>query len=317
MLNYDDFKRKYYDTLMTELKPKKIFIEPHSILKVNQEKEGIIVHYPDSPISPMIYYDDDFQEHRIMARPVEELARKKARDIVAMKENLPDVPEIRRDHSRLYCTVLNRDRNKELLKRTPHINIADLAIAARFRVSSNASFLVDNDACASLQMTGEEVLEAARENTRERGYVCKPLSEVMRGIFSDGGVSDDYIEEALVIHDEPDIYVLTNREGMDGAVVGTDSKILGEIREAMGKDFFILPSSRHELLLVPKDIGMSIDDMERMVCEVNDRVVDEKDILSDHVYTLGPAMELTLASQEQELSFEKEPEMERFYSRGR
>ena len=49
-------------------------------------------------------------------------------------------------------------------------------------------------------------------------------------------------------------------------------------------DFFILPSSIHELLVVPKQDGMELSDLEAMVQEVNATQVAPEEKLSDHVY---------------------------------
>ena len=49
-------------------------------------------------------------------------------------------------------------------------------------------------------------------------------------------------------------------------------------------DFFILPSSIHELLVVPKQDGMDYSSLEAMVQEVNATQVAPEEKLSDHVY---------------------------------
>ena len=56
------------------------------------------------------------------------------------------------------------------------------------------------------------------------------------------------------------------------------------VREKVGGDFFILPSSIHELLVVPKQDGMELSDLEAMVKEVNATQVAPEEKLSDHVY---------------------------------
>ena len=51
-----------------------------------------------------------------------------------------------------------------------------------------------------------------------------------------------------------------------------------------GRSFYVLPSSIHETILVmdkDRKCGKKYSDM---VCEVNEAVVEEKEILSDHAY---------------------------------
>ena len=48
------------------------------------------------------------------------------------------------------------------------------------------------------------------------------------------------------------MYVLTNRRGIYGASFIADKQVLGSIAEKLGGDFAILPSSVHELIIIPE-----------------------------------------------------------------
>ena len=50
------------------------------------------------------------------------------------------------------------------------------------------------------------------------------------------------------------------------------------------KGYYLIPSSVHEMLVMPADIGISIDDMNEMVRGVNEAEVKPEEVLSDHVY---------------------------------
>jgi hypothetical protein len=61
--------------------------------------------------------------------------------------------------------------------------------------------------------------------------------------------------------------------------------MLRETAEKFGKDLMILPSSIHEVLLIPaKDDEMNADELRQMVREVNDTQLALNEILSYHVY---------------------------------
>ena len=51
-------------------------------------------------------------------------------------------------------------------------------------------------------------------------------------------------------------------------------------------DFYILPSSVHEVLLLSKESGARRSDLNRMIQDINASQVAEEEILSDHVYIL-------------------------------
>ena len=88
----------------------------------------------------------------------------------------------------------------------------------------------------------------------------------------------------LRMPDIPDtMYVLTNDTKVNGAAAILNDDIRQEIAEKVG-DFYMLPSSIHETLIVPKDAGMEFKELEQMVQEVNQTQVAPGERLSDHVY---------------------------------
>lgn len=68
-----------------------------------------------------------------------------------------------------------------------------------------------------------------------------------------------------------------------GAAAILNDDIRQEIAEKVG-DFYMLPSSIHETLIIPKDAGMEFKELEQMVQEVNQTQVAPGERLSDHVY---------------------------------
>lgn len=60
--------------------------------------------------------------------------------------------------------------------------------------------------------------------------------------------------------------------------------MMDAICEKIGSNFFILPSSLHEVLIVPASKNMDLSELEDMVREVNATQVAPPDKLSDSVY---------------------------------
>ena len=80
------------------------------------------------------------------------------------------------------------------------------------------------------------------------------------------------------------MYVLTNSTGSLGAAALFYPDVKEKAAELMGSDYYILPSSVHEVILVPDNPSIDAKDLCKMVKEANRTVVEEKDILSDNVY---------------------------------
>ena len=57
-----------------------------------------------------------------------------------------------------------------------------------------------------------------------------------------------------------------------------------DFAQKLGEDLYILPSSVHEVILLPKLSVFEKDELVNMVREVNTEGVAAEEVLSDHVY---------------------------------
>lgn len=302
MLDYNDFKNEYTKALQSQLALTGAVLEPKNVQKINEVKEGLLISFPDQAIAPTVYVDDAYHEHMVSGRSVQDLAQEQVEVLKNMKHNKPPVPEFTPEEARtrLYASLINKEKNEELLKNVPHKVVADdLAIVARYQAGDNASFLVKSDLCGILKMTPEEIIDIARKNTREKGFSCRPMGDVLTDLMMGADVPEDYKDDLRVDLKEEKLYVLTNKEKYDGAVLGTDKEVMSEIHNALGEDFYVLPSSRHELLIVPESMGMDPRELEDMVRSVNRMEVSSQDFLSDHVFHFGKSFRLERADSMQ------------------
>ena len=82
---------------------------------------------------------------------------------------------------------------------------------------------------------------------------------------------------------EPAQAIVTNKERMFGAINIYSEDCIKQVQEILGtKNFYVLPSSIHEVICVPTE-GIEIDDLLTMVTEVNQTQVREEERLGDFV----------------------------------
>jgi UDP-3-O-acyl-N-acetylglucosamine deacetylase len=87
-----------------------------------------------------------------------------------------------------------------------------------------------------------------------------------------------------MIADMPeDVYVLTNTSGIDGAAEILQEEIRHKIADTIG-DFFVLPSSLHEVIIIPKSNRDTPEELACIVQEVNETQVSPEERLSNHIY---------------------------------
>ena len=63
----------------------------------------------------------------------------------------------------------------------------------------------------------------------------------------------------------------------------------------VGEKFYVLPSSVHELLVVPSNIGMDVGQLKEMVTSINASEVALEERLSDNVYRYSTEKGLQIA----------------------
>lgn len=117
------------------------------------------------------------------------------------------------------------------------------------------------------------------------------MSEVISEMM---GISPDELDTMGMPTDNEQMYVLTNKLKLNGATALLDEKMMGEIVDTL-VDIYILPSSIHELLIIPVKTGVEVNALLSMVCEVNDTQVAPEERLSNHVYTYSVADGLSIA----------------------
>ena len=124
-------------------------------------------------------------------------------------------------------------------------------------------------------VTARDIKEAADSNITG--------SQTMKSLIEILGISD--------IQDACPAYVISNRDGLYGAISVLNKDIQDRIRKMFPEGFFILPSSVHEVIVIPDETQLSDERfspavLTNMVSTINSAMVSEKDRLSDHVFTL-------------------------------
>lgn len=83
----------------------------------------------------------------------------------------------------------------------------------------------------------------------------------------------------------------TNREGMNGAAVLLYPGFLPKAYKAAGGDFYIIPSSVHEVLVISRE-AVSADALSKIVREVNMAMVSDDEKLSDNAFMVKQSYEI-------------------------
>lgn len=195
------------------------------------------------------------------------------------------------DH--LFVRLINRERNKVFLENAVYRNVLDLA--AVFYVLTEdgeegiKSYCLPMEVWEELDLgTAEEYFPKVLENTRklfpERMYcLAENLPEFMENKESGYVIQLHKVEESEVLR-EKKLYVLSNRRKICGAAVVLYPEILKQIGEQFLGDYYMIPSSIHEVLLLKATEDEEEARLNEIVREVNANHVEPEEVLSNHVY---------------------------------
>ncbi len=261
-------------------------------LKTNVEVESIYFKFPDSPAAPSIYPADFYNSQYQNGESVDMIAGQTAEMVYNAYKMTPPMPEITIEEAKEHITLslVNTAKNTKLLSEVPSFEVAggELSAIPRWDMSDNASFFVTNNICSNLMLTPDEVLQMGQHNIDKSEYEIKGMKEML---IEQMGLPEDAVPDV-----GPDMIVLSVPSHVRGARALLNEQALNDVRNRIGGDYVVLPSSTHEVICIPSE-GMDADSLRHMVDEVNTSVVDEQDYLSSNIMVFrGEKLELVGAS---------------------
>lgn len=191
---------------------------------------------------------------------------------------------------RIVYKLVHQEKNKELLKEVPWIPYLDLAIVFYCLLSKspteNASVLIRNEHLCYWNVSVEDLLSLALKNTPFLlSSCCDSLAELLLPMLEQLPVQEQTdTKNTFASASMVPMYVLTNQQRFLGACCILYDDVLKEIAERLDSDLYILPSSIHEVILMPVTVTESVPALSQMVCDINQSEVSAEEILSDHIY---------------------------------
>ena len=224
---------------------------------------GLVIKNKSSNVAPVLYLDK--YPENVTDEEVAELILDEYQHVKDTDFNI----DISKDMSKIQPQLINTDRNRMLLDRCPHIDFLDMSLVFRYIFDKGddgiASALINYSLAEQLRMDLDELYLYSKRYIDEL---------VISNIFDMLHVED---------HDDPELlYVVSTRTQINGAAIIAFPEVVDILAEKFG-DFVILPSSVHEVLLMPMTDNMHYDYLIEMVREVNS-TLEPSEILSDNVY---------------------------------
>ena len=277
-------------------------------------RTGITIKREGQNAFPTIYidhfYKEDMTKEEILLtadRLFESLADAELEE----KVDLSGFAEFDSAREKIAYKVISAEKNRKLLKEIPHKIVHNLAVVYFYTVQEapfygNAVVLINNHHMRQWKTNPEELFRIAERNSpRLFPWSIDSMEEVMRGMLAEDLSREGNHEDAGLVKENEQkdwtdeligqiaagftsgrlpMYVLTNRQKMNGAACMFYPGVLEDFGKKLGRDFYLLPSSVHEVILVPADETVSKEALWEIVTDINRTQVAEEEILADSVY---------------------------------
>lgn len=251
---------------------------------------GLTIRQGDLNISPTIYLNEYYEGYEkgqytlysIVNHIIETYKKNKTDKSVDMKFFL-DFDSVR---PFIVHRIINTERNKDFLKDVPHVEFLDLSIVFMAIINGYtnykdglASITVTNSHCKIWEIGIDELVFTARQNTpRLMPATLKTMDEILMKAKASG--AEDIPTDAY----GSNMMVVSNNYGLYGASAMLDKNYLRDLSDAFGNNYYILPSSIHELIVLIDSFGTYSEELKEVVRSINATMVEPVEVLSDSVY---------------------------------
>lgn len=240
--------------------------------------QGLIILSEEKNLSPTIYLNS-FWEMYVSGTSMERILRMV---LDVYENNIPKenvdmtfFREYEKVRPRICYRLVNTRKNRSLLEQVPHVDLLDLSLCFYYAYEDETlgtgAILLHNNHMEMWNCTTEMLMREAVRNTEQI---------FPRQLLGMGELLEEYTGEKMDIP----MRVLTNSQRCHGATCIVYPGALKDISEQMEDNLYILPSSIHEVILLPAQEVTDEDKMQAIIREVNRSCVNPEEILSDSLY---------------------------------
>lgn len=260
------------------------FVYVHPVRKTNDIiRQGLSIRREDEKVSPVIYLENAWEAYQggenlndVLKKIAEVYQEHKSITNLELSMNYDEVKD------RSVSVVVGKEANKNNLKSRVYTDLGcglveTYVIQQAFsHMDENGRIIITHDLMRKYGYDLEQVRQEARENTPKLAPAkMQTLFQVMIGD------ERDQLQNPKLNTEE--FYVLSNTEKFQGAGVLFYPEMQKMLAERFGKNYYVLPSSLHEVIIVPERKELNPAGLENMVKDVNTTAVDKEDFLSDKI----------------------------------
>lgn len=287
-----DFMEQLIEELYRYFSPEQYQLEGSVLLKNNDTKRyAILLKKIEGTVSPTIYLDNFYSEFEHGRTTISETASHIYEQMHDFEDKIEAYQEFSAELSdcsnKITYRFVSKERNKQFLDSVPHLPFLNMAVVFYIihHVSKEGmeSICVTNELAGKWGLSAKSLYIIAEKNTP---ILLPPVIDTMEHTLELlMGEINCTIEPAEDSNKPIPMHIMTNKYQINGASVLLYHGLLDGLAEKLGTDLYVIPSSIHELIIMPAEDGsLSLSKLSDMVKEINENHVKEEEILSDCAY---------------------------------
>ena len=287
-----DFMEQLIEELYRYFSPEQYQLEGSVLLKNNDTKRyAILLKKIEGTVSPTIYLDNFYSEFEHGRTTISETASHIYEQMHDFEDKIEAYQEFSVELSdcsnKITYRLVSKERNKQFLESVPHLPFLNMVVVFYIihHVSKEGmeSICVTNELAGKWGLSAKSLYIIAEKNTP---ILLPPVIDTMEHTLELlMGEINCAIEPAGDSNKPIPMHIMTNKYQINGASVLLYNGLLDGLAEKLGTDLYVIPSSIHELIIMPAEDGsLSLSKLSDMVKEINENHVKEEEILSDCAY---------------------------------
>lgn len=296
-INFNEFVEQLKTALYQRV-DKETKIDVHETAKNNGiTYYGMVIMKKGCNVSPNIRLDGFYASFKERISSLEEIADEIMNIFESEQRknnlNVNFFTDFQRAKERIMFKIVNYEGNKKRLENLPHIKYLDLAVTFYYSVEQkeipqiNASIQIERSHLDLWGIDEGTLYDLAMENTvKKMPASFRTIYDIIINILEEDGITPGKkaIEDFKEKTDEVPMYVLTNGKNYFGAAVLYYPGVLKKIGQTLESDLIMLPSSIHEVILLPAEKWTDYESLNEMIEDINENHVAKEEVLSNHFY---------------------------------
>ena len=264
-------------------------------------KDGVLIRRENEGVIPVLYAND-FWKPGFTENDLQKTLDKMAE--IRYRANVPDQSKVISDlqsfkdvKDHIVPRLVRSKGNEQYLSDKPHIRYQDMEIMYTINIDhlpnlegeGRGSTPITYDLMSKYGIDQETLYSIALDNIQNTGYSLQSMMSMF--------VPPEVLASDPELAEQPP-FILTTPDKMFGATMLLNERALKDIGKQLNGDYVVCPSSVHEVLILPMSPEVKIEDLTKIVQDINNSVVMPEDVLADHPFIYDNAVGVLLSPQQ-------------------